>query len=321
LGLLKTRAAAPNEVVPRAVTTVASKKRTSRNSKPSTSSKAVNQKPPASSLAGESQGVQDVQDETTTASTDDSAQASKPARTKSAAGAGEDRLKIGEVARQAGVAPSVITYYVSEGLLPRPVKTSRNMAYYTPDTVDRVRLIRELREKAYLPLRVVKKVLSTGATTAEIRETFVSGKSNPVTGADSRPTEAALLEETELNKNDLREMEKMAILSPRVHNGRRTYSKDDVLIVREIAKMRDTGLNSKRGYTVKQLLIYRRAVEKLAQEEIELAIEGVVGSIKPADLAAVGREWIQSANEIVAAMHRKALRRLLGDLGTRMDGD
>lgn len=287
---------ASTEPVPRAPTNAASKLRTSRDakSKASASSKAAKTKAPGLSPA---------------------AAAGAPA---SAPGNGDERLKIGEVARQAGVAPSVITYYVSEGLLPRPVKTSRNMAYYAPETVDRVRLIRELREKAYLPLRVVKKVLSTGATTAEIRESFMSGKSGP-TNEDSRPTEAALLEETDLSKADLREMEKMSVLTPRVHNGRRTYSRDDAVIVRQLANMRDTGLNSKRGYTVKQMRIYQRAVETLAREEIELAIEGVVGSIAPGDLAAVSREWVRSANEILGAMHRKALRRLLGDLGTRME--
>ncbi len=304
---------------------MATNRRTPRTSKSSASasSKPAKKKSAASSSTFDPEraafaGAAESEQASTAAA---SGAGSKTDATKSTAGKTGERLKIGEVARQAGVAPSVITYYVSEGLLPRPLKTSRNMAYYTPETVDRVRLIRELREKAYLPLRVVKKVLSTGAGTAEIRESFIRGKSSSGTGADSRPTEAALLKETDLGKAEFRDMEKMGVLTPAVQNGRRTYSRDDTIIVRELAKMRDGGLNSKRGYTVKQMRIYQRAVEKLAQEEIELAIEGVVGNIAPEDLAAVSREWVRSANEILAAMHRKTLRRLLGDLGTRMDSE
>lgn len=307
---------------------MATKRRTPRNSK---SSASASSKPAKKKSAVSSSTVDPQAAAASTAAALEWASANAPASTTSKVGAataaagkggkGGDRLKIGEVARQAGVAPSVITYYVSEGLLPRPVKTSRNMAYYTPETVDRVRLIRELREKAYLPLRVVKKVLSTGASTAEIRESFIRGKSSSGTGADSRPTEAELLKETDLGKAEFRDMEKMGVLTPTIQNGRRTYSRDDTTIVRELAKMRDGGLNSKRGYTVKQMRIYQRAVEKLAQEEIELAIEGVVGNIAPEDLVAVSREWVRSANEILAAMHRKTLRRLVGELGARMESE
>ena len=36
------------------------------------------------------------------------------------------------------------------------VRTSRNMAYYPPDYVERIQLIKRLQEDRFMPLRVIK---------------------------------------------------------------------------------------------------------------------------------------------------------------------
>ena len=61
-------------------------------------------------------------------------------------------LKIAELSEITGVPKDSIRYYVKEGLLPRPRKTSRNMAYYDYATfVPRIKLIKELQERRFLP--------------------------------------------------------------------------------------------------------------------------------------------------------------------------
>ena len=68
-------------------------------------------------------------------------------------------LTLGELARAAEVPVGTVKYYLREGLLPQPVRTSRNMAYYPPDFVERIRLIKRLQEERFMPLRVIKDVL------------------------------------------------------------------------------------------------------------------------------------------------------------------
>ena len=69
-------------------------------------------------------------------------------------------LKIGELADRSGVSPGTIRHYLREGLLPKPVKTSRNMAYYPADYVERIALIKRLQEERFMPLRVIKSMLA-----------------------------------------------------------------------------------------------------------------------------------------------------------------
>ena len=64
-----------------------------------------------------------------------------------------------ELAEAAGVSAGTIKHYLREGLLPEPIRTSRNMAYYPRKFVDRVKLIKQLQEERFLPLKVIKEIL------------------------------------------------------------------------------------------------------------------------------------------------------------------
>src|SRR5437660_2074969 len=68
-------------------------------------------------------------------------------------------MKISELAEASGVSAGTIKHYLREGLLPEPVKTSRNMAYYPPEFVERIRLIKQLQEERFMPLRLIKSML------------------------------------------------------------------------------------------------------------------------------------------------------------------
>src|SRR5438093_5342111 len=77
-----------------------------------------------------------------------------------AAGSRSEMLKISELAERSDVPVATIRHYLREGLLPEPVKTSRNMAYYPPEFVDRIKLIKQLQEERFMPLRVIRELLS-----------------------------------------------------------------------------------------------------------------------------------------------------------------
>jgi DNA-binding transcriptional MerR regulator len=86
-------------------------------------------------------------------------------------------LKISELAEQSGVPVATVRHYLREGLLPEPVKTSRNMAYYPPQFVDRIRLIKQLQEERFMPLRVIRPRRSEAATRSPRRSSIVSRSS------------------------------------------------------------------------------------------------------------------------------------------------
>lgn len=69
------------------------------------------------------------------------------------------RVKMSVFADRAGVPIPTIKHYLREGLLPEPVRTSKNMAYYDPALIPRVRAIKRLQAEMFLPLRMIRQVL------------------------------------------------------------------------------------------------------------------------------------------------------------------
>jgi AcrR family transcriptional regulator/predicted DNA-binding transcriptional regulator AlpA len=74
-------------------------------------------------------------------------------------------LRIGELSRRTGVSTSAINYYVREGLLPPPLKTAPNMAYYDPNYIDMVNSIKVLQREKGLSLSEIKDLLEQGQFT------------------------------------------------------------------------------------------------------------------------------------------------------------
>ncbi|MDQ6818876.1 MAG: MerR family transcriptional regulator, partial [Actinomycetota bacterium] len=73
-------------------------------------------------------------------------------------------LKMSELAERSGVTAGTIKHYLREGLLDQGaevVRTSRNMAYYPPEFVERLRLIKRLQEERFMPLRVIRDLLAS----------------------------------------------------------------------------------------------------------------------------------------------------------------
>ena len=65
-------------------------------------------------------------------------------------------LKMKELVDATGVPKSTIILYVNKGLLPQPVRTQRNMAYYHPSSVERVDFIKSVQTRYRLPLKAIK---------------------------------------------------------------------------------------------------------------------------------------------------------------------
>ena len=71
-------------------------------------------------------------------------------------------LKVGEVAKHAGVNLQTIHYYERRGLLPKPARTGSNYRAYPEDAVLRVRFVKRAQELGFT-LREIKELLSLRA--------------------------------------------------------------------------------------------------------------------------------------------------------------
>lgn len=75
-------------------------------------------------------------------------------------------LRMAELSARSGMPRETIHFYLREGLLPRPRKGGRTVAYYGEEHLERLRTIRRLREEKYLPLAVIRRLLDAPAAAA-----------------------------------------------------------------------------------------------------------------------------------------------------------
>jgi MerR family transcriptional regulator, copper efflux regulator len=70
----------------------------------------------------------------------------------------EDSLKVGAVAKAAGVGAQTLHYYERLGLLPKPQRSATNYRLYSPETIRRVRFIKKA-QMVGLTLEETKQIL------------------------------------------------------------------------------------------------------------------------------------------------------------------
>src|SRR5205085_3279290 len=185
-------------------------------------------------------------------------------------------LKMGELAARSGVSAGTIKHYLREGLLPEPVRTSRNMAYYPPEFVDRIRLIKQLQEERFMPLRAIKQVIDEDpARTRALVELEDRILERAAAGDETRISAAELRRGYDIPKEVLDRLAELGVLTP----ASRGYTPSDVKIVEAISRFRAGGYEERIGFTVYDTLRYKRALEALVAEEVQVLMERLAGEM------------------------------------------
>jgi DNA-binding transcriptional MerR regulator len=217
---------------------------------------------------------------------------------------GNGLLRMRELAEASGVPAPTIKHYLREGLLPEPVKTSRNMAYYPPEFVDRIKLIKRLQEERYLPLKAIKNVLDEDPDRAtamlELGDQILD---RALAGERSRTSAAEVRERYGLPKEVLDRLAELEVLTP----NSRGYSPSDVTIIEAISRFRAGGYDEQIGFTVYDTLRYKTALEELVRLEVDVVMERLAGEVPPERVVEMLEAGAQPLKDLIAALHTKLM--------------
>jgi DNA-binding transcriptional MerR regulator len=213
-------------------------------------------------------------------------------------------LKMSELADASGVSAGTIKHYLREGLLPEPVRTSRNMAYYPPDFVERIRLIKQLQEERYMPLHAIRDVLEDDPDRAralvELEDRILD---RALSGDESRASAAEVSRRYEMPREALDRMVEIGLLSPNT----RGFSPRDVQVVEAISRFRAGGYDEQIGFTVYDTLRYKRAMELLVADEVSVVLERLAGELEPDRVVDLLEAGVEPLRDFIAALHSKLL--------------
>ena len=215
-------------------------------------------------------------------------------------------LKISELADASGVSAGTVKHYLREGLLgDEVVRTSRNMAWYPPELVERIRLIKRLQEERFMPLRLIREALEDDPARLQALVETEDRILEAATAAADRPRlpREEVLARYDLPANVLDRLGEIGVLTPTAEG----YDPDDLKIVEAIVRFRAGGYDEAIGFTVYDTLRYRDALLPLVQEEVRTLLDRLAGEVPTEQAVEILRSGREPLRDLVGAMHSKLL--------------
>jgi DNA-binding transcriptional MerR regulator len=206
-------------------------------------------------------------------------------------------MRIAELAKRSGTTKETIHFYLREGLLRKPKKTSRNMAYYDDTHLEQLRLIKRLRTESYLPLTVIKKVMKQGKLGVSARHLDLAGDLfGQGARAEFEPlSRKDLADRSGLSEKRIADYERVKLLRPSKNGRNKSYGYDDVRVAEILKRAEEEAGKGAEDLVLQRFEILERHMADLVREEVAHFFSKVLGEGDPRNVLEVlqgGRETI-----------------------------
>lgn len=208
-----------------------------------------------------------------------------------------------------GASREAVRFYVNAGLLPKPYRTARNMAWYSAKHVEIIKLIRALQEEQFLPLKAIKALFEDDknfeftprqrSIFSSMREEMLSRSRRTLPG----PASHALADALGLSNADFEQLKNVGAIRADADR----LSADEEEIVRQFAALRHSGMTASRGFSARHLEIVEAAAELLFTRELRLFQELLV-DLRDDEIPVLMARVIPAVNRIFAVYHERRLR-------------
>jgi DNA-binding transcriptional MerR regulator len=226
-------------------------------------------------------------------------------------------MRIDELSKRASVPTRTIRYYTQQGLL-NPPRLEGRVGYYDDRHLERLRLIKELQEKRFLPLSVIKSVIRhyEGGDNLETILAPLDILYQPRWDATERReyTRAELMREAKVTESVVKGAEDMGFLFPTGNGREKRYTQDDVHMLTVAKRWLELGIPRELGR------LYRESLEGISELQVKAFNESVVTPLtkqritpeEARDRLLTGFEEMAAVfNELVALLHRKVLQKVV----------
>lgn len=194
-------------------------------------------------------------------------------------------IRMRELAKATGLPKSAILHYIAQGLLPEPIRTGPNMAYYDPACIERIKFIKTIQSRYAFPLSKIKALLARkdegkdALPFIELGETIFGGSAGPSLD------ETAFCDATGLGSEQIEGLLENGLLLP-LEVGR--YNEQDVTIGRIYAQ------GFVLGITVSDMTFYAVTAKQIVDEEMRLRRQ-VTADLPEEQDAGITQRLVQAA--------------------------
>lgn len=231
----------------------------------------------------------------------------------------KDLVELTRLPRQA------IHFYIQQGLLPPGKKTGRNMAWYGPEHVRRLRLIRKLQHERFLPLKAIRALLDGHEDRfTERQQAFLRDVKRELAGTLAQGSDAsrklvdgtALLEENDITREEIEQLVEIGLLSASVDpDGTVRIAEDDAWILENMGRIREAGFTRELGFGVDDVAFYVDVVDSMLEREAKLLSERL-SDLPPVAAARMIERALPLFHEFLVRYHASRVRDFFSTIET-----
>ena len=220
------------------------------------------------------------------------------------------QYRMKDLCEATGLPRQAIHFYIQQELLPPGRKTGRNMAWYSDEHLERLRLIKKLQHERFLPLKAIKALFDGEEDVFSPRQrAFLAGVKERLaeslkTAEDRSPTltPAEIADNTGIDPEDVERAFELGLVGGAHSNGSLRIAAADVWIFEVFGKVRSLGFTPDLGFQVEDMALYHDAITGLLHEEVRL-LSSRLSELPPEKVATM-------IEEVVPVLDRYIMRLL-----------
>lgn len=220
-----------------------------------------------------------------------------------------------------GLPRQAIHFYIQQGLLPAGRKTGRNMAWYTEEHIERLRLIKKLQHEQFLPLKAIKALFDGEDGVFSPRQyAFLAGVKEELaeslkTSDDRSPTltPAEIAEKTGIDPEDVERAFELGLVGGARTKGALRIAAADAWIFEVFGKVRAAGFTPELGFRVEDMALYQDAITKLLNDEVRL-LSSRLSELPPEKVAIMIEEVVPILDHYIMRLHSTQIREFFANV-------
>jgi DNA-binding transcriptional MerR regulator len=211
---------------------------------------------------------------------------------------GKRLMKMKELSEITGVKAPTIRFYIAQGLLPKPYKPHKNVAYYDENYIELIHLIKKFQKEYFLPLEVIREAFegmgyeNAPAKQNEIVDKLFKAKQldwvepASVTKLVKPVTKQVLMSMAKITKADLEKSLKYGLL---VKDENGCFNVLDVKIATMVAQVREL-LTDEQGFSFEFITMHSDLIHDIVNKEFNFFLARILN----------GDVTIPEANELAS---------------------
>lgn len=212
-------------------------------------------------------------------------------------------VRIGELAKRSGVPIATIKHYLREGLIAPARKSGRTMSWYDPALSTKIKAIKELQKRQFLPLDVIRESIERDL---EAPDDMTAADAIAKVLARHGGKRARTREEVLARGATERELEILAAAGLAVPGEDQKYRGDDLALLATLGAARRAGIAADM-LPFEIINDYLAALRALTAVELRLFRDGVIRRAKPGDVARLTTAATKLSERLVVLVRRKLL--------------